>query len=122
CIQVAIVCRSWPLSRKRSKQLGSRPKALGSRLMRIPWLWEYCPVRMDAREGQHRGVVANPLVKVRPRSISIDFRLGMRSMLATSRSSASRNTMFGRQVGVGVGERAGATAVGEGTGVVGVDP
>jgi hypothetical protein len=30
-------------------------------LVRIPWLWAYRPVKMEARPGQHRVVVAKAL-------------------------------------------------------------
>src|SRR5262245_63182196 len=108
CIQVAKVWRSWPALRNFSKQLGSTPKVLGLRLMRMPWLCAYWPVRMEAREGQHSGVVEKVLVNVSPLPTISARRIGMRSMESTSRSSAIRMTMLGRQVGVAVGCGAGA--------------
>src|SRR5262245_38789750 len=117
CIQVAKVWRSWPALRNFSKQFGSTPNVLGLRLIRMPWLCAYWPVRIDAREGQHRGVVEKVFVNVSPLFTISARRIGMRSMERTSRSSAIRITMFGRQVGVAVGCGAGAV---DGTGVAGV--
>jgi hypothetical protein len=36
-------------------------------LKKTPWLWAYWPVKIDARAGQHSGVVAHAFVYCVPR-------------------------------------------------------
>ena len=74
-----------------------------------PWLWVYCPLRIEAREGPHSGCAAKARVKLSPRLAMRSGRRGSSIVVGTSRSSVTTRTMLGRAArGVAVGAGAGA--------------
>src|SRR6187431_2189641 len=69
--------------------------------MSVPW--EYFPVRIVVREGQHSGLTTNASLKRTPLPTSSCLTIGMRESSSKRWSSVRISTMFGGEV---VSERA----------------
>ena len=78
----------------------------GGRWLHTWWLWVYCPVRKDARAGQHSGYGAKELLNRAP-CPAISRRVwGIQRRSSLRMSSAMITTTFGRPAGaVESGER-----------------
>src|SRR5207253_2138631 len=74
-----------------------------SAFVRTPVLCAYRPVRMPAREGQHRGVVVNPFVNVVPPLANRRRVAGMTPRVPMRWSSVRMTRMLGRVPECGAG-------------------